>query len=207
MRALDPATAAALESGRIVPRDFLWLVPRDRDTGAARPMGFWSDLGGVEAIVIDPVTDLPIAREYSGAGDLISVGAVPLATGFAVQTVPITLSQITPGAAMAVRGYDLRRALVELHRGYLDPDSGLLVAPAQCWFTGEIDAAPITTPAEGEEGAITLTAVSHAQELSRTNPAKRSDADQRQRSPGDGFYRHAATVGSWTITWGQESET
>ena len=206
MRAVDPATAMAIASGAVVPRDFLWLVPRNRDTGAEVPIGFWSDAGTVEAIVIDPETDLPVARPYVGAGDLVSVGAVPLAAGFAVQTVPITLSQITPGAAMAVRGYDLRRALVELHRGYLDPVSGLLVGPALPWFTGEIDDAPITTPAEGDEGAIRLTAVSHAQELSRTNPAKRSDADQRERSATDGFYQHAATVGSWRIYWGQEGD-
>ncbi len=206
MRYLDPATLAALRSGHVAPRDFLWLSPRDRDTGALVPMGFWSDLGTVSAPVIDPETDAEITRSYTGAGDLVEVGAVPLAAGFAVQTVSLKLSQLTPGAAAAVRGYDLRRAPVELHRGYLDPTTGLLVGPAIPFFTGEVDDAPISTPAEGEEGAINITLVSHAQELSRTNPAKRSDADQRERAPGDGFFRHAAVVGSWRIDWGQKSQ-
>lgn len=206
MRDLDAATLAALQSGRVVPRDFLWLRPRDRDTGARVDLGFWSDLGTVAAQVIDPVTDLAVTRNYTGAGDLVSVGPVPLAAGFTVQTVTLRLSQVTAGAAQAVRGYDLRLAPVELHRGYMDPETGLLVAPAQCFFTGEVDDAPISTPPEGEEGEITVTLKSHAQELTRTNPAKRSDADQRKRNPNDGFFRHAATVGTWRVFWGQEGK-
>lgn len=206
MRNLDAATLTALQSGHIAPRDFLWISPRDRDTGLRVPLGFWSDLGTVEATVLDPVTDAEITRSYTGAGDLIAVGAVPLAAGFAVQTVTLRLSQITPGAAQAVRGYDLRRAPAELHRGYLDPVSGRLVGPAVALFSGEVDAAPISTPAEGEEGEISITLVSHSQELTRTNPAKRSDADQRRRLASDGFFRHAAVVGSWQINWGQKGE-
>lgn len=206
MRNVDGNTLAALAQGSVVPRDFLWLVPRDRATGADHPVGFWSDVGTVEAQVIDPDTDTVLTRTYSGAGDLVEVGPVALISGLTVQTVSIRLSQITAEAAQAVRGYDLRRALVELHRGFLDPATGLQIAPALPWFTGEIDGAPIPTPAEGEAGAIDLRAVSHAQELTRTSPARRSDADQRLRDPSDGFFRHAATVGTWRVNWGQEGQ-
>lgn len=203
MRDIDPNTLAALGTGQVVPRDFVWLEPRDRSTGTIHPVGFWSDVGSVNAQVIDPQTDVAVTRTYRGAGDLVAVSPVALAMGLVVQEVTITLSQVTPDAQQAVRGYDVRRALVELHRGYLDPASGLLVAPALPWFTGEIDGAPITTPPEGEEGAITLKAKSHAQELTRTSAAKRSDADQRRRDPNDAFFQHAAVVGTWKVKWGR----
>lgn len=206
MRQIDSATDAALASGHIVPRDFLWIEARNRATGAPVERGFWSDLGTVQAPVLDPVTGQTTTRSYAGAGGLISVGPVALVTGFSVQTVDIQLSQIEAGAVDILRTYDLRRARVQLHRGYMDPASFLLVAPALPFFFGEVDQAPLTTPAEGQDGSITITATSHAQELTRSNPAKRSDADQRQRDAGDGFFRHAATVGSWRIFWGQKKK-
>lgn len=206
MRSQDAATAAALQSGRVVPRDFLWIVPRDRGTGNPMPRGLWSDLGSVSAQVIDPATGDIEARSFTGAGDLVQMSPIALAAGWAVQSVDITFSQVTPEAAQIVRGYDARLAPVQIFRGFLDPVSGLLVAPARCYFVGQVDEAPIETPPEGEEGSITITALSHAQELSRTNPARRSDADQRLRSATDGFFRHAAAAGSWVVHWGQASE-
>lgn len=206
MRGIDAQTMAALASGYIAVRDFLWIEPRDRDTGQTVPFGFWSDVGTRAFDVIDPVTDAVLRRTYSGAGDLVRTGPVALAVGLAVQTVSITLSQLAPGALEVLRRYDLKRAPVELHRGWLDPRSRLQVAPALPFFEGVIDTAPLTTPAEGEEGQIALTAVSHAQELTRTNSATRSDADQRLREPTDGFFRHAAEIGNWRLFWGQNAK-
>lgn len=201
MRALDPAVVAALEADALAPRDFLWIVARDRETGDPVADGFWSDLGAVNASVIDPADGVTRVRTYHGAGDLISVAAVPLVTGLTVQTIPIRLSQISPRVAQIVRGYDLKQARVEVHRGFLDPSSLRLVAPAVPRFVGFVDEVVISTPAEGEQGEIALTVASHVQELTRFNTATRSDADQQQRYPGDGFFRHAAAIANWQIWW------
>lgn len=206
MRVLSPAVQAALDAGTLVPRDFLWITVRDRSTGAPFSYGAWSDLGSIAAPVIDPSTGAEITRSYRGIGAIHDIGAVPLVSGLTVQTVEITLNHIDADMALLLRGYDMRRAPIELHRGFLDPDSFRLVSAAVPRFSGFVDEAPVSTPPEGEEGQITLTCASHTQDLTRASTAKRSDADQRRRSATDGFFRHAATVGSWKITWGQAVE-
>jgi len=203
MRSLSANVQAALEAGALVPRDFLWIVARDRSTGDPAPWGAWSGAGTVEADVIDPATGSTVSRTFEGAGSLVQVGAVPMVAGLTVQVVEIRLSQIAAGAEQLVRGYDVRRAPVQLFRGFLDASTQRLVAPAVPRFLGFVDEADVQSPAEGEEGAIVLTCASHAQELTRASPARRSDADQRGRVSTDGFYRHAATVGDWTIFWGR----
>jgi hypothetical protein len=205
-RPISPEVQARLEAGALVPRDFLWITPRRRDTGAAVTWGAWSDLGTITADVIDPVSGVTVQRTYEGAGSLVQVSEVPLVVGLTVQSVEIQLSQIATGAEALIRTYDARRAPVELHRGFLDPATMRLAAPAVPRFLGFVDEAPVETPAEGGEGGVRLTCVSHAQELVRASSAKRSDADQRRRNANDGFFRHAATVGTWKIFWGQKSE-
>ncbi|MFP4275519.1 MAG: hypothetical protein ACLFRU_10890 [Paracoccaceae bacterium] len=206
MRPLDPSVQAALEAGALVPRDFVFVTARDRSDGSPVTWGAWSDLGTITADVIDPVTGVTVQRTYEGAGSLVAVSEVPLVTGLTIQTVQIELSQIAAGAEQLVRGYDIKRAPVELHRGFLDPATMRLVAPVVPRFLGFVDEAEILTPEEGGEGAMQLTCTSHAQELTRSSTSKRSDADQRRRSANDGFFRHAATVGTWKIFWGQKSE-
>ncbi|WP_273523942.1 hypothetical protein [Rhodosalinus sediminis] len=205
-RAISPEVQAAIEAGVLVPRDFLWIEARRRDTGAAVTWGAWSDLGTITADVIDPVSGVTVQRTYEGAGSLVQISEVPLVIGLTVQAVEIQLSQIADGAETLIRTYDARRAPVELHRGFLDPATMRLAAPAVPRFMGFVDEAPVETPAEGGEGAIRLTCTGHPQELVRSASAKRSDADQRRRNATDGFYRHAATVSSWKIFWGQKSE-
>jgi hypothetical protein len=206
MRALDPSVQAALEAGTLVPRDFLWITARIRETGAPFEYGVWSDLGSVTAPVLEPSTGAQVNRVYRGMGALVEVSPVVLVSGLTVQTVSISLNHLDPEIISLLQAYDLRRAAVELHRGFLDPVSMRLVAPAVPRFSGFVDEAPLTTPAEGGEGIIELICASHTQDLTRSSSAKRSDADQRRRSATDGFFRHAATVGQWTITWGQAEE-
>lgn len=206
MRLRSAALQERLSAHALVPRDFLWVEPRNRDTGARVGLGFWSGLGVISAPVEDPASGATVTRTYDGAGNLVDLSPIPLAIGTAVQTVTISMSQIAPGAEMAIRGYDLRRARVEIHRGYLDPLSMLLPERAEILFVGFVDDAEIVTPTEGGEGGITLTAAHATQELLRSNAAKRSDADQRRRQSGDGFFRDAPVVGGWTIWWGQEAD-
>ena len=158
------------------------------------------------APVLDPATGGSVNRVYRGMGALVEVSPVVLVSGLTVQTVSISLNHLDPEIVALMQAYDLRRAAVELHRGFLDPVSMRLVAPAVPRFSGFVDEAPLTTPAEGGEGSIELICASHTQDLTRSSSAKRSDADQRRRSATDGFFRHAATVGQWTITWGQAEE-
>ncbi|MEP5730364.1 MAG: hypothetical protein ABJL67_13460 [Sulfitobacter sp.] len=206
MRPMSPALLAALEADAALPRDFMWITVRNRETGEPMSYGAWSDLGGNTVDVIDPATGDEISRTYRGIGGVLDVSPVALLSGLTVQTVTITLNHIDEDMELMLRGFDMRRAAIELHRGFLDPNTMRLIDAAVPRFSGFVDEAPLTTPAEGQEGVLTLICASHTQDLVRSNSAKRSDADQRRRNPTDGFFRHAATVGGWKITWGQSTE-
>ena len=201
MRVYPQAVLDALAGGALVPRDFVWIRPRNRSTGDPVSWGAWSDLGTITAPVIDAQTGTEVSRNFEGGGSMVQVAGVQLVTGLTVQVVTITLNQIAAKAEELVRTYDARRAPVELYRGFMNPTTMRLVAPAEVYFQGFVDEAPVTTPATGEAGAIVLTCASHVQELARSYTATRSDSDQRRRSATDDFFQHAAVVGSWSINW------
>lgn len=202
MKSFAPEFQAALAARRLMPRDFLSITARNRSTGLPETVNFWSDLSNISTYVIDPDTGLPELREYRGAGSLIQISDIPAIAGVTVQRVTIRLSQLDEQVEQAVRLYDVKQARVEIHTGLLDPDSRKMVSPAEPLFVGFLDEAPIVTPAEGEDGGVTLTCTSHTQELARSNHATRSHADQQVRAPGDDFFIDAAVVGDWDHYWG-----
>lgn len=205
MRTISVQNQAALAARALVARDFLWIVARDRSTGNPVPVGFWSDIENVSSVpVIDPDTLLTVTRPYYGAGGLISIDDIPAVSTIQVQDVRIRMSQLDEQVANAVRGYDTKQARVEIHRGLFDPISRDLVAPAVVRFVGFVNLIEIRTPEEGGDGYVDLTCTSHTQELTRSNPATRSHADQQVRQVGDDFFVDAAVVGDWEFQWGEE---
>jgi hypothetical protein len=204
MRYISSANQAALEARALEARDFLWLVARTRDTGIAVTEGVWSDVGSVSATVINPNTGLPVTRDWYGTGSLVAIDDIPLVANLSVQEINIRLSQVHERVERIVRDYDCQQARVEVYRGLFDPATKQMVAPAECRFVGFVDSIDIKTPAEGEEGAVTFSCVSHTQEFTRSNPDTRSDATQRLRDPFDDFFVDADTATEWEIWWGSE---
>lgn len=205
MKSLDAQTQAAISNTEaIAPVNFVWIEGRNRETGTNEAIGFWNGLDVVTASVINPDTRLPISRTYHGAGALLDVPPIPLTADSTVRQVRLKLSQINDAVQLAVRGYDIRHARIQIHRGYLNVETMLPVAPAQVLFDGWVNGAPITTPAVNGEGAIELICVSHSRLLTKTNPLRRSDEQQRRRS-GDRFRRHTDVAGNWLqdIHWGE----
>ncbi|MEO9612640.1 MAG: hypothetical protein ABJG86_09695 [Nitratireductor sp.] len=205
MRDADPAIVSHLQSrAGVVPRSFLWMVGKNRATGEPEAAGFWSDLDAITVTVIDGLTGTPVSRDYVGSGTLISVDPVPLVSDLTVRHIRIRLSQVSAEVAQAIRGYDPRLAHVEIHLGLFDPATRTLIAPPVPQFVGQVNGAPIRTPAVGQEGDITLVVASQTRELTRTNPAKRSDETQRRRG-GDRFRRYKDVAGQWEFFWGEKS--
>ncbi|MBI4047616.1 MAG: hypothetical protein HY371_12440 [Devosia nanyangense] len=202
MRSISAENQVALAARRLVARDFLWIVARDRSTGAPVQVGFWSDLSNVTALVLDPDTGLASLRPWYGAGGLISISDIPAVSVLTVQNTTIRMSQLDEQVEEAVRLYDIKQARVEIYRGLLDPDSRKLVAPAFCRSVGFVDTLEIKTGAENEDGGVTLNCVGHTQELMRSNPATRSHEDQRTRSSGDAFFADAVVASDWQHQWG-----
>ncbi|CDM56291.1 MULTISPECIES: hypothetical protein [Rhizobium] len=203
-RNMTAANVAALQERRLVARDFLWIVARDRITGELVPDGTWSDWGDVAAQVINPDTGLTETRNFYGSGTLIQMSDIPLVKNMSVQNVTIHMSQINDHVEQLVRDYDVRQARVEVYRGLFDPDTRQMVAPAENRFVGFADNLVIETPSENEEGGVTLTCVSHTQEMTRANAETRSHETQVLRDPGDTFYKDAATTPTWKIWWGSQ---
>lgn len=89
--------------------------------------------------------------------------------------------------------------------GFLNIETGALVAPAEPLFIGEIDEIDLPTGSEGEEVYATVLCVS-SQELTRASMLTSSDGAQRVRDPADAFFADAASVGDWQLWWGQAKQ-
>lgn len=202
MKAISNENILALSKSNLLARDFLWIVARDRTTGNPVSVGFWSDIENVTAFVLDPDTLLPVNRAYYGAGGLIQIDDIPSVSVIQVQDVRIKMSQLDEMVEQAVRLYDIKQARVEIHRGLFDQDTRKIVAPALVRFVGFVNQIDISTPSENSDGGVTLTCVSHTQELTRANPATRSHEDQKLRNSTDNFFVDAAVVSEWAIDWG-----
>lgn len=205
MRNLSPENYAALQARQLVARDFLWLVARDRSTGALFSYGFWSDVGDVQAPMLNPNTGLAETRNFEGSGTLISISDIAMEASITMQTITINLNQIDEAVNNIIRGYDLKQGQVEVYRGLFSPLSRQLVAPAINRFIGFVDQITVNTPKEGEEGSVTLTCASHSHEFTRYNPSTRSHEDQKRRDPDDDFFVDASTIGEREHFWGQKT--
>ncbi|MCV9997321.1 hypothetical protein OE766_03595 [Pararhizobium sp. YC-54] len=197
------AMAVAQDTG-LVPRQFVYVKNvKPFAGGSAESFGFWT--GDEDAIftVIDGQSGLPVARTYYGAVNMV-VDNIPRVSDMTIQSIQISVSQIATATELLVRGYDVRLAKVEIHEMALDPASRLPISDPEVIFLGQIDGAPIETPAVGEDGSITFSINSDAMSmLSRINPRKSSYQSQRRRSD-DRWGKYAGTVKNWPIKWGPQ---
>ncbi|MGQ0563660.1 MAG: hypothetical protein ACT4OK_01130 [Gemmobacter sp.] len=195
MRDIDPDLIDLFRERRgVTVHLLLWIVGRDRTTGAAVPLGFTSadeDL---------TVTIGGSARTYAADGRL---GADPIVaeTGLSVRMQTVRLSGVAAEVEAALRGADPRLAPAELHRIVLDPATGAIVGGVQLLFRGTVDAAPIRTPEKGGTVTVSLTLASAAREMTRTLTLKWSDESQQRRG-GDRFLRYADVSGEVDVWWG-----
>lgn len=198
------ATLEAARDGGIVPRRAVTFTAKDRTTGQAVEIGFWTGDEDVTMAVISGLTGTEEVRSFYGALNL-SIGEIPRVADLSTQTVTIEMSQIADAAQAVVRTYDLRLAKVEIHDILLDIRSGRPVSAGEIAFLGQVDEAPINTPVAGESGSISIGVISDAiSMLSRTNPQRSSYQGQLRRS-GDEWGKYSSTVGTWSIPWGQNA--
>lgn len=203
-RALTAAAIAAIEKGSVSARDFMTVFARDRSTGLTVEDSLWSDVGSIQAQVLNPDTGAIQSRNFYGSGNLVSISDIPLVSNMSVQNVRVELSHLAANAEELLRGYNVRQAAVQIFRGLFDVDTGLMVSPAYPRFAGFVDGATITTASENEEGQTSFTCASHTQEVTRGNAETRSDESQKVRSATDSFYKDSATTTEWKVWWGQK---
>lgn len=204
VRVLDSATQGAVrDRSRVIPRNFVSIWVKN---GASTIHYGFTDFG--EDVSVNIVNgETQAVENYTFYGDnrpIDKMDAIPLKVGLEVDTTQVVLNPLHPVVQQMARGYEvgLRNAKVQIHRGYLSPDSMLLVANPRCRRLGQVNGAPEMTAAVGGQSVRTIKVVSHTRELTRTNPAKRSDETYRLRS-GDRMGQYAGTAGQWEIWWGE----
>lgn len=198
MRDYGATTNTALtKTGGRVARLLVWVTAKDRSTGAAQSLGFWS--GADDA----SFTIGGASRVYLGGGALLQLSPLVYRLGFEVQTQELVVSPLAPVISAAVRTYDLRFAPIEIHRALFDPLTRLLVAEPHRIFKGTVDAAPITVPEDGGTATCTMTLMTSARSLTKTLPMYKSDATQQRRG-GDRFRRYIDVSGAVETVWGEK---
>ncbi|WP_444452575.1 hypothetical protein ACTTAI_16365 [Rhodobacter capsulatus] len=203
MQTLDASLIASLSAARdtgIAPAWFVSIIAKDRDTGAAQRVGLWS---GDEDITLNvPMPGgLTESRVYIGGCNL-DVSGIQYVADLTDNAVTVTMSQIAPAAQEIVRGLDVRMAYVEIHATTWT--GGALTSAPQLQWIGIVDTGPISTPAAGSEGGISLSVRSEIMvQLQAVNPAKSSDSHQRRRLSTDRFCEYGGVIGSRDVQWYQ----
>lgn len=197
---MSPATAAALASGGVVLRYLLWVAGWDVD-GDPATWGLWDGEDDVTVTVVGGLTGANISRDYVGA----TLGKVPQivhGVGLESRSVDFEVSQINSRVKDMVYGGTIRGARVELHRAIFSPATWALVDEPEPIFIGRLDTAEPTIAAAGDEGSIVLSCSSDPVELTRSNPALKSNETLQALQPGDDF-RQYDTAGMIDVRWGQ----
>lgn len=204
-RTVDSATYAAVvaapESG-LKERNLVTVFARELDGSGEVQFAFWNDLDTVSLPVIDGRTGATVSRNFVGDGALLGMDRIPLTSDLTIRTVRVQFSQIHATVQDMVRGHDIRSARIEIHRLLFNPQTGAVIAPGIPHFVGKVNKAPISTPRIGDEGSIDIESVSTTRELTRTNPAKKSDETQKRRG-GDRSRRYIGNA-NVKIWWGTE---
>lgn len=197
MRSFDANTAAHISSATgFYARVLIWIIAKDRSTGAPTPLGLWNG-DDVLSFTIGGV-----ARTYYGAGALLGIDPIIYGSGTFVRTTRANLSPIAPEVAQVIRGYDPRLAPVEIHRALFDAETMALIAEPHRVFKGWIDEVRITTPEIGGDASCEVTMASAARALTRTLPLKKSDETQKLRG-SDRFRRWADISALVDVYWGE----
>jgi len=179
----------------------IWIVARNRTTGAAEALGLWTG-ADVQSIMVDGQ-----ARTYHGAGALLDLDPVTSSANLAERSWSFRVSPVAPEVIAAVRLYDARLAPVEVHEWHYDPATGLPLAAPVRVFRGTLMQVEFPVPALGQDASGTIRCVSDAWRLTRGLTLTRSEAALRARTGGaDGFRRYNA-LRNVPTAWGERLAT
>lgn len=205
VRALDTATQNAVrDRSRVVPRNFVLFTLVDGETTTT--YGFTNIGEDVSVnVVLNGTGDVANYTFYGDNAPIQDIDAIPLKVGLEVDTIQIQLNPLHPVVQLMARTDEaaLRTARVQIFRGYLDPDSMLLVANPRSRFLGQVNTAPEQVAAVGGQSIRTINVRSHTHEMTRASNAKKGDETYKLRS-GDRFGQYSGTAGKWELWWGEQ---
>ncbi len=202
MRSFDSDTLTALAQGNLIIRHFIWITPRDFDTGdQITPVGYWNDYGAIAVTAYDGNSGAPVSRTYAGSGKIADLDQIVHEVGIAVRSTSVSLNILDASVENLVRGYNLRKAPFEWHFGLLNVSDRNIVAALYPLFVGFVNTVKIATPGIGGQGGVVIEAASDTRRLTIKSGNKRSDENQRLRSD-DRSFKFAEAMRSRELFWG-----
>lgn len=195
-----PVTAQIDEQRGTDIRLMVWIQARNRTTGATEKIGFWTG---------DDNHDFGFSgevRTYFGAGDVFDFPPMQVKTGLVVQQYSFRLA-LTDAARQAMVVYDPRKARIEIHRTWLDLDTGLPLGTPERRFKGFIATVKRQRGAKGDTSFYEVFCETASRALTRKQPLLRSAAALHERNPADRFREYSDTAGDWTVPWGTRDVT
>ncbi|MFD1342876.1 hypothetical protein [Litorisediminicola beolgyonensis] len=196
MPELDPLVQAQLAERRgTAAMVLVWLVAKNRSTGAPETIGFWTG-DDHENFTIRGET-----RLYYGAGAVIDVGAVRSGVGIRKRNHRLRLPPMLAETRQALRGYEPRQARVEVHVCPMDLDSGRPLAEPFRIIKGVLEGAPETL---GQEGGASFTElrIATGTRLTEGLPAYKSNAALQAVNPTDRGREYSDLGEEWRVRWG-----
>lgn len=197
----DSETIAALAAGRLVLRDLLTIEGWDGDDDPAT-FGFWTGEDDISVNVVSGTTGSTVSRNYIGGGSLLTVPPIIDSIGLDIRPVDFGLSHLHDDVLDMLNANRIRGGHAELHRVLLDPATWEAVSEAFPRFVGRVDEASRRDAAVGGEGGIVISCSPDLIDLTRTNPALKSDATQQALHGGDRFRRYD-NIGQVQVDWGR----
>lgn len=210
MQIIDPVLQAYFASGQpIVEESYVWIVGRDLVSGDEEPFGYWTGEYTQTFSVYNRRLSLYENRQYVGNG---AIEVVPIISGSSsLQSLDAISMQFAGGLDDVqdnIRGKNLRRAWVEIHKGYYDPQTTKLIASPMLVYIGLVNDGDEDIPAASPTGesddpsSISLTFIPHLRGF-KSNAKTRSNQTGRARS-NDTIYKLGNIAGGWPLRWGKE---
>ena len=182
-RALDPAMAAALSNGIIVPAILMMLQFR---TGTR---WIWNGIG-------DFVYN---AQTYKGVGSLGKIGAISEGTELKADGVTVMLSGIDP-ILQAECMADIQLGAPAKIWFALFQNGASLIGSPYLLFSGTVDQPTVTISPEAI--GISLQLENKFIDLQRATQRRYTSADQRLRYPDDTAFSWVETLNDQALLWG-----
>ena len=138
-------------------------------------------------------------HDWSGVGSFGGVSTVEENSDLSRRTMTYTLSGIPGDMVSVVLGENYQGRTANLYIGFLDRDTGVLVATPELMDQGRMDIAEIT---QGETFVVTLNAESRFAAWNRPVVRRYNNADQQARFPGDRGLEFVEQAADRQIIWG-----
>lgn len=185
MRILTSQALAALDSGRFTLRSFLTI---DMPGGV---VGFWDDAYDIEIS----------GQTYLATNGGFRISPVPSAGDLGVRSVDVVFSGLDGNVASQVEGEDWHQRAVTISLAIVTIDDPQIISLSQ-WFTGFADFMSRREQVGGTSDLV-FRCEGIGRELARRGARTRSDSDQRQIDPDDGFFKHVVSSSNTPLQWGR----